>query len=167
MPSKRATLAQHARTTGVCLLVIALYFLVPVEPGLSGVRKAVQAALVAAGVVVVARFVLQQVTRQLGMRAGRTSLTGLAVALVAGVASFALADYVIALTAPDEFAGLDTKVDALYFVLSTLTTIGYGDIYAAGQVARVVVSIQIIFGIAVIATGASVLLRRASGREPQ
>jgi voltage-gated potassium channel len=167
MPSKRATLVQRARTTGICLLVLALYFLVPVEPGLSGVRRGLQAALVAAGVVVVGRFVLQQVTRQLGVREGRTSLTGLAVGLVASVASFALADYMVARTAPEEFAGLDTKVDALYFVLSTLTTIGYGDIYAAGQLARIVVIIQMIFGIAVIATGASILLRRASGREPQ
>lgn len=167
MPSKRTTLAQRARTTGICLLVIALYFLVPVEPGLSGLRRGVQAALVAAGVVVVGRFVVQQVTRQLGLRQGRTSLTGLAVALVASVASFALADYVIALRSPSEFVGMDSKVDALYFTLSTLTTIGYGDIHAAGQVARVVVSIQMVFGIAVIATGASVLLRRASGREPQ
>lgn len=146
--------------------MVAVYFLVPVEPGLSGVRRAVQGTLVAVGVGLIARFVVQQVTRQLGVREGRTSPTALAVALVASVASFALADYAIALSSPNEFNGLTNKVDALYFVLSTLTTIGYGDINAAGQLARVVVSVQLVFGIAVIATGASVLLRRVSGREP-
>jgi voltage-gated potassium channel len=109
----------------------------------------------------------QRATRQLGLREGRTSLAALAVGLVASAVSFALADCVIAVTAPHEFAGLDTKVDAHYFVLSTLTTIGYGDVHAAGQVARVVACLEMVFGIAVIATGASLLLNRVAGREPR
>jgi len=43
--------------------------------------------------------------------------------------------------------------------MATLTTVGYGDVHAAGQVARVVVTCQLVFNVVVIATGASVLAR--------
>jgi len=70
-----------------------------------------------------------------------------------------LADYLTAVSGPGQFVGLETKTDALYFALATLTTVGYGDVHAAGQVARGVVAVQLVFNVAVIATGASVLSR--------
>jgi hypothetical protein len=51
---------------------------------------------------------------------------------------------------PNAFNGLHTKIDALYFVVTTLSTVGYGDISAASQAARVVVSIQILFNFAML-----------------
>jgi voltage-gated potassium channel len=77
---------------------------------------------------------------------------------------FALVDYVIAVSRSDQFVGLRTKTDGLYFALSTLTTVGYGDIHAAGQVARAVVMAQLVFNVVVIATVASVLSRQIGAR---
>jgi hypothetical protein len=48
--------------------------------------------------------------------------------------------------------------------------VGFGDVHAAGQLARALLCIQLVFNVAVIATGASVLLRvvgvRARDRHP-
>lgn len=46
-----------------------------------------------------------------------------------------------------------TRVDALYFSLTVFTTTGFGDITAASQMARVVVSIQMASAFALIALG--------------
>jgi hypothetical protein len=44
--------------------------------------------------------------------------------------------------------------------LTTMTTVGYGDIHATGQAGRVVVAVQLVFNVAVIATSASLLTRQ-------
>jgi hypothetical protein len=53
---------------------------------------------------------------------------------------------------PDEVAGLETRTDALYFTLSTMTTVGYGDIHAEGQVARGLVCLLLVFNVVVVAS---------------
>jgi voltage-gated potassium channel len=56
-------------------------------------------------------------------------------------------------TIPGEFVGLTTRVDALYFTVITLATVGYGDITPAGQTSRVVVMIQLLYSFAFLAAG--------------
>jgi voltage-gated potassium channel len=72
------------------------------------------------------------------------------------VVVFAVGYYVLDLSAPGQMADLHTRTDALYFTLSTLTTIGFGDVHAVGQLARVLVIIQMVFDVvfvtAVVAT---------------
>ncbi|MEO3779653.1 ion channel [Micromonospora sp. B11E3] len=41
---------------------------------------------------------------------------------------------------------------------------GYGDVYAHGQVARVVVSLQMVFSIGVLATGVSIVVKQLARR---
>jgi hypothetical protein len=65
---------------------------------------------------------------------------------------------VIARTGSSEFVGLETKTDALYFALTTLATVGFGDVHAEGQVARLLLIAQIIFNIVVLTQAAHVLL---------
>ena len=156
------------RALAGCFLLIGLYFLIPVEPGVSGPRLVLRGIATALGVLVVARLVLGKVNRAVSGRAtDRTSdLLRLAYALVAGLIIFALADYVIAVSQPDQFVGLRTKVDALYFALATLTTIGYGDVHAEGQLARITVCLQMLFSIGVLATGVSTLFKRLTDRPP-
>ncbi len=70
--------------------------------------------------------------------------------LVILVFGFATAYFVLA----DESAqmvGIDTKIDAVYFAISTLATVGYGDVHASGQVARVAASIQMLVDLVFIA----------------
>ena len=51
-------------------------------------------------------------------------------------------------------------LDSLYFVMNNLTTIGTGDVHAVGQVARVLVLIQMVFNVVFVATTATFLTTR-------
>jgi voltage-gated potassium channel len=147
----------------MCLLIGGLYYLVPVEPGVPGWLRALRTVgTVLVGVLVI-WLIVRQVSRQLA-DPGRASLLGLLTAVAGGVAFFALADYITAVSDPGQFVGLETKTDGLYFALATLTTVGYGDVHAAGQIARGVVAVQLVVNVVVIATAASVLTRQLGER---
>jgi len=66
------------------------------------------------------------------------------------VVLFALTYYVIQTTDPTQFTDLKTRTDALYYTVITLGTVGYGDVHAVGQVARVVSMFQVAFDLVVI-----------------
>ena len=57
--------------------------------------------------------------------------------------------------------GVITKLDALYFTVTVVSTVGFGDITAVGQTARAVVTIQMIFDLAFLAIAVRVLARAA------
>ena len=61
---------------------------------------------------------------------------------------------------PGEFRGLNTRVDALYFTVITLATVGYGDISPSGQTSRVVVMLQLLYSFAFLAAGLTALTTR-------
>ncbi|MEH0935848.1 potassium channel family protein [Micromonospora psammae] len=156
----------------VAALLLLAYFLVPVQADPDTTRLVLRSTAAALLVATVALLVTRQVRRQLTAAAPRgesevRSLIRLSVALFAGLLTFALADYVVAMSRPDEFANLDTRIDALYFALATLTTIGYGDVHPQGQIARLVVCAQMAFSIGVIATGASIVVRQLTERPGQ
>ncbi|MER7750752.1 potassium channel family protein [Kitasatospora sp. NPDC097643] len=58
-----------------------------------------------------------------------------------------------------EFAGLETRLDALYFTIVTMATVGYGDITPQGQSARLVVILQIGYNFVFLAAAAGTLSR--------
>ncbi len=60
-----------------------------------------------------------------------------------------------------EFAGLETRLDALYFTVVTMATVGYGDITPAGQTARLVVVLQIGYNFVFLAAAAGTASRAA------
>ena len=166
-PTRRA---QQARTMTACVLLVVVYYLVPVQPDLSGAAAAVRAGGTVAAALAVAMLVGRLVVRvQRGESGGAAA--GLVVALVGGVVLFAFIDYLVAVTMPGQFADLRTKTDALYFTVTTLATVGFGDVHAAGQLARAVVTGQQVYNLVVIATGGTALVnhitRRRAGTPPQ
>jgi len=94
-------------------------------------------------------------------------LGGLVVGIVAGLLLFASLDYCIAIYAPGQFSGLATRTDALYFALSTLLTVGFGDVHAVGQTARALLCIQMALNVIVLATAASLVAREFNARGRQ
>lgn len=79
---------------------------------------------------------------------------------------FAEAYYLLAAT-PGQLTDLRTKTDALYFTITTMSTVGYGDVHAAGQLARVAVTLQIVFDLFFIGTAVAVaggILRTKAAR---
>lgn len=149
------------RIVALIALVVVLYFTVPVNndlgrsPALLVVVDVVAVALLTAGVI-------WQVRLQLDGTAPRVD--GLVLALVVSVLSFALTFYILEDRDPGQIAELHTRLDSLYFTMSTLLTVGYGDVHAVGQTARGLVVVQMLFNVLVIATAATTLSSRIRAR---
>jgi len=67
-------------------------------------------------------------------------------------------------TIPGEFKGLTTRIDALYFTVITLATVGYGDIAPSGQTSRCVVMLQLLYSFAFLAAGITSMTSRIRRR---
>ena len=146
--------------TGIIALLVTFYFLVPVR----AVHRddLVQLGLALLALAALAVMVLWQVQQQL-VHADRT-LDGLVVVLVVAVLGFALGFYIMEQQDPGQIDGLHTRLDSLYFTMTTMLTVGFGDIHATGQAARALVVAQMIFNVVVIATGVTTLNSRVRAR---
>ena len=80
----------------------------------------------------------------------------MAVMIVETVLLFAFT-YLTVSELPDEITGMTTVLDAVYFTMTTLLTIGFGDIAAEGQLARGVVLTQMLFTILVLSASVRLL----------
>jgi hypothetical protein len=67
------------------------------------------------------------------------------------VLSFSTTYYAMEQHRPGQVAGLETKTDALYMTVTTLATVGYGDVHPAGQAARLVAVVNMVFNVIVVA----------------
>ncbi len=149
----------HRLLRDVALIVgaLVLYFVIPV--GFHSDRGVLErGALSILAISLVGALVIWQVLRQVDDPSRR--IDGLLLSMVAGVLVFALAFYRLHLEDGHQFIGMSTRVDSLYFTMTTLLTVGYGDINAEGQLARVLVLFQMVFNVVVIATAASTLNSR-------
>ena len=61
----------------------------------------------------------------------------------------------------DQFDGLATRLDSVYFTVTTLATVGYGDIHPEGQAARLVATIQMLLNLMFLGIVVRVLARAA------
>lgn len=105
-----------------------------------------------------------------GLGDPRVRLDVLVLVVIVVVPLFALTSYAVQQVDDTQFADLETKTDALYFTLATLTTVGYGDVHAAGQWARALVSVQIVVNVvfvaAVVSLARAEFRARAAGHRP-
>ena len=85
----------------------------------------------------------------------------LAMLLILLVMAASLTFFLLDQVRPEEVAGLRTRTDALYFTLSTMTTVGYGDVHAEGQMARALVCVLIVFNVVVVASLVRIQATRA------
>ena len=139
--------------------LVAVYFLVPLD-GPIGLRLAAYAA----GLALVILVVVRQLRRHLRSRDADIRVDSLALAIVMAVLLFALTYYAVDTAESGEFSGLKTRIDALYFSLTVATTTGFGDVSAQSQLARVLVSVQLVFNIVILATAAPLLTRTIRSR---
>lgn len=138
-------------------VMVAGYFLLPLD-GLGPQRPVLSWVVFCIALTLIALMLLRQVVRVLlsvpDVRPGMVipPLMCLAI-LVFATAYLALAK------SPGEIDGITTRLDALYFTLVTLATIGYGDITPHGQAARLVAVLQILYAF-VFLTAATTSLTR-------
>ena len=83
-------------------------------------------------------------------------ITIIAAMVIETVALFAVT-YLEVSQVPDQITGMHTVLDAVYFTMTTLLTIGFGDIAAQGQLARALVLTQMLFTILVLSSSVRLL----------
>ena len=139
--------------------ILVVFYALPIG-GLALETATVVAVLVTlAGVGLLGWAIVGQVRRQLaGDTEVRVDILLTLLSLVAVV--FAFGYLLLEKASPGQFAGLETRTDSLYFTLSTLATVGFGDVHAVGQVGRALVSTQIVFDLVFVAA----LIATLSGR---
>ncbi len=139
--------------------VLLVYYAAPVGelPSRLGILLSVLGLLGGLGVLV--WLIIRQV-RLLGHSdPGDTSVRAdsLILLIFVIVPLFSIGYFALDRAASGQFAELSTKTDALYFTLSTLATVGFGDVHATGQLARVLVMIQMVFDLVFVAAVVSFL----------
>jgi len=156
------------RSLGTFAAALVVYFAFPVGQLPSGLAAVMSVVGLLAGIVLLAALIVGQVRREVraeGEDEGVRVQTLLVLVYVT-VLVFALGYVTLEHADHDQFAGLGTKVDSLYFTVSTLATVGFGDVHATGQVARVLVTAQMVFNVIFVGLLASTLTtklrRRAS-----
>ncbi|MFJ1704462.1 potassium channel family protein [Kitasatospora sp. NPDC088346] len=142
---------------GLPVLLFALWFVIPM--GVFGPQHPV-ASWISFGLALVgvAITLLRQIQQELLGERGHPVLV-IVMLLCFSILLFSTAYLAMART-PGEFQGISTKVDALYFTVITMATVGYGDIVPSGQVARVVVMLQILYTLVFLTAGATAINRR-------
>ncbi|MQY14399.1 hypothetical protein SRB5_45650 [Streptomyces sp. RB5] len=162
MSTRRGWAVAWAATAAV---VTGLYFALPVGwfgPSHPAVSWSVFGVVLA----VIAALLLHQIRGVMLDRPGSRPVLVIPLLMAATVLTFASA-YQALSRAPGEFAGsLDTRVDAVYFTVVTLATVGYGDIVPTGQGARIATMLQIVYTFVFLTAGATALtqrLRRLAG----
>jgi hypothetical protein len=80
-----------------------------------------------------------------------TRLTGLLLLLMVVVLAFSLTYLMLERSDHGQMVGLHTRLDALYFTITTLITVGYGDVHPQGQAARGIATVQMVFNAVFVA----------------
>lgn len=152
-----------ALTTNVATLVggLVLFFAVPVRGGAPAGALVRDALIALVGMALVAWVVVRQVRG-----AGRHELSPLQLLMLVELVAciFSLAYYSLAVHDQGQFVGIHTRLDALYFTLTTMTTVGYGDIHAAAQLARALVCVHLAFNLVFLGLLARLLRHRLGDR---
>jgi voltage-gated potassium channel len=146
--------------------VVGLYYVVPLDLPTSAGGVALTVLALMASLVTLTCLLFRQGRRLMHAPPGDESvlLESLVLLVFLVVPLFAFGYYALQHSDPDQFADLETKTDALYFATSTIATVGFGDVHATGQIARVVVTIQMAFDLVFVAAAASLLTTRIRER---
>ena len=162
--TRRTLVATAVRPIAVIAAMLVLYVVVPLDGdaiGLTVVATAIVGLLVFGGVFV------HQVRRI--RRSSTPTLTAVeALVLVYGtfLLQFAVLYVAVSSVDPSAFDEPLNRVAGIYLSITVLSTVGFGDITASSDLARILVSVQMIADIVLIGTAVRVLTVTARKAKP-
>jgi hypothetical protein len=137
-------------------VLVALYYLLPLDFDDSGASELVKFALGALAFVGLMTWQLRAITRS--GTPGLRALEGLFLVLPLFLILFATTYYALSQADAADFTAPLTRTDALYFTVTIFSTVGFGDISARAESARLVVTAQMILDLVIIGAGAKIIL---------
>ena len=139
--------------------LLALYAVIPVPGQREPLWLTLAMALAGLAFLAYAFITLAQRAQRAGTSSKETAirLEALVAVLYAFVVFMSLV-YLGLASSPGQFDELHTRVDALYFTMSTIATVGFGDVHATGQAARLVVTVQIFLDLIFVGLVARIIL---------
>jgi voltage-gated potassium channel len=143
-------------TTVVLILMTSAYFVLPLRFEVDGgvlARLAFSVAAFAA----LGLLLRLHLRRAPALSVPYSRIEVLLAALYTLVLGFALAYFAIATFAPGQFVGLSDRTDALYFSVTVMSTVGFGDIHAQGTLAKLVVTVHMVVNLIYIGTALRLL----------
>jgi voltage-gated potassium channel len=164
MPARTSASAWHLlpaglaalRSLAAAIVLVALYFLLPLDH-LAAVPLPVILVVGLLVLLVVTGWQLRLVVRARypAIRAGEAWATTVPLFLLL----FASVYFAMARGSPASFSTHSlTRTDSLYFTVTTFSTVGYGDITATSQAARLMVTVQIILDLLVLGLGIRIFI---------
>ncbi|MFI1167242.1 potassium channel family protein [Streptomyces sp. NPDC020801] len=142
------------RSLLVTVGLVVAYYLLPMDSHSTLGASAVLAAGLAG---VVAVFVWEVLVISRSPHPRLKAVEALATTLPLFLLLFASAYYLLDRSDAAAFTAPLTRTDALYFTLTTFTTVGYGDITARTETGRVLVMLQMTGGLLLVGVAARVL----------
>ena len=158
----------------ICVVLVALYFVLPLDR-LATISIVVELSI---GIALLSAMVAWQLHAIIRSEYPAIRATqGLAVVVPLFLLLFAATYYILGRDDPETFTEPLTRSDALYFTVTVFSTVGFGDIAARGEIARWVVTVQILLDLVVLGLGIHVILgavrrgrsevkKRGPGTEP-
>ena len=143
------------RSLAASVVLVAAYYLLPLDY----LARVPLAVILIAGVAVLLAVTTWQLrlvmrARHPGLRAGEALATTVPLFLLL----FASVYFVMARASPASFSHPLTRTDSLYFTVTTFSTVGYGDITATSQTARLIVTAQMILDLLALGLGIRVFI---------
>ena len=148
---RRAVVLGLLRALGATAVLIAAYYLAPLErlTEISLFTRMIVGLLVLAAVTAYQVWAILRATFP-GIRAVEALATTVPLFLLL----FSSTYFVMSLTSGTNFSAESlTRTDALYFTVTVFATVGFGDIFPASQVARLVVTTQMVLNLIVLGLG--------------
>ena len=146
-----------AHTAVVLVLLTAGYYTLPlrVRDHPDTYLRLALSLLILAGLALALRRQVRRSRRAL--RPAYLRIQWLLSAMYVLILGFALVYAVIAATLPAQFAGLDDRTDALYFSVTLVGTVGFGDIHPSGTVGQLAAIVHMVFNLIFIGTALRLL----------
>lgn len=153
---RRLVVAGLLRALAIMAVLVGRYYLAPLG-ALS--RPPAAARFAAALLVLIAAMVWPVCAVLASPNPAVRAIEGMATTTPLFLLLFATTYYLQARSHPQSFnvTGL-TRTDTLYFAVTVFSTVGFGDITAASQLTRILVTLQMILDLIVIGLGARVIV---------
>ncbi|MET7692816.1 potassium channel family protein [Streptomyces sp. NPDC005483] len=145
-----------ARSIGLSAGLVVAYYLLPMDAPFD---RGTVAGLVVGLIAVTALFLWQVRAIVRSPYPGLRAVEALAVVVPLFALLFATSYFLLARATPGSFTEPLTRTDALYFALTVISTVGFGDITAQTETARVMTMIQMAGGILLVGVAARVVVK--------